>query len=216
MPHRKPSPFRLIHASDRSVLVDFGGEISTEFDPRPSWVAAQARAIPGVLAAQPAYTSVLVKFDPSQADPEKISDALEQLGSQPPEAPSAREHVIPVRYDGPDLADVARLTGLSESRVIALHSEANYRVSFLGFMPGFAFLSGLPRELRAPRLSTARLKVPAGSVGIADLQTGVYSLESPGGWRLIGSTPVALLDWKKNPPSLLLPGDSVKFEPVSR
>ena len=220
MPSRKQSSYELKSAGDRALLVDFGGPISEETDLRVAAFvrALRARRVQGLLAIQPAYTSVLLKFDPQALGPDSLARALPAPSTLELEAPSVRQHVIPVCYEGPlapDLGEVARLTGLSRRRVIELHVSVTYRVSFLGFLPGFGYLGGLPEALRVPRHAEPKLKVPAGSVGLADLQTGVYPLDSPGGWRIIGRTPVALLDWKTDPPTLLSPGDRVRFEPVS-
>ncbi|RLF64854.1 MAG: allophanate hydrolase, partial [Thermoplasmata archaeon] len=106
--------------------------------------------------------------------------------------------------------------GLTEDDVIEIHSKPTYRVYMLGFTPGFAYMGGLDERIAAPRLETPRKKVPAGSVGIAGKQTGIYPIESPGGWRLIGRTPLKLFDPKKDPPTLLLPGDLVKFVPIDK
>jgi KipI family sensor histidine kinase inhibitor len=219
VPSRKKSPYRLKLASDRAFLADFGGAISMETERRVEALVGALKAVPGLTAVQPAYTSVLIKFDPIKVDRDELARTLEGLEADDSPRTAPREHVLPVCYEGPlapDISEVARLTGLSERRIIELHSGALYRVSFLGFMPGFGYLAGLPDELRVPRLSQARNKVPAGSVGIGDLQTGVYSVTSPGGWRLIGRTPATLLDWNKDQPTLLSPGDTVRFEPVSR
>ena len=130
----------------------------------------------------------------------------------------ARIVEIPVCYGGeygPDIGDVAARAGLGEGAVAARHAAASYRVAMLGFSPGFPFLLGLPPELACPRRDTPRASVPAGSVGIAGAQTGVYPLESPGGWRIIGRTPLALFDVLREPPALLQPGDRVRFVAIS-
>lgn len=121
---------------------------------------------------------------------------------------------IPIRYDGPDVTVVARHWGLSEGSVIARHRATEFRVAFGGFAPGFAYLTGLPPELAVPRLDTPRTRVPAGSVGLADIYCGVYPTASPGGWLLIGRTDVVLFDPERDPPALLGPGVRVRFVPV--
>lgn len=126
---------------------------------------------------------------------------------------------IPVCYDGefgPDLADVARHTGLSVEEVIARHSAVEYRVHCLGFAPGFPYLGGLPPELATPRRATPRQGVPAGSVAIGGAQTGIYPQSSPGGWNVIGRTPLRLFDADREPPALLKAGDRVRFRPITR
>jgi KipI family sensor histidine kinase inhibitor len=118
---------------------------------------------------------------------------------------------IPVTYDGEDLGEVAALTGLSEAEVVARHQGASYRVAFCGFSPGFAYLTGLPRELHVPRRETPRTVVPAGSVAVAGDYASVYPRASPGGWRLLGRTDVPLWDLDRDPPALLRPGTRVRF-----
>ena len=123
---------------------------------------------------------------------------------------------IPVRYDGQDLDEVAKLTGLSKSKVIELHSSTTFTAAFAGFAPGFMYCVGLPEVLQLPRRSTPRVKVPAGSLAMADTYTTIYPLNSPGGWNLIGTTDVQMFDASAQQPSLLLPGDRVRFVPVSK
>lgn len=122
---------------------------------------------------------------------------------------------IPVRYDGEDLDEVANLTGLSNSEVIELHSSTIFSAAFAGFAPGFMYCTGLPEVLQLPRRSTPRVKVPAGSLAMADTYTAIYPLNSPGGWNLIGTTDVQMFDPHAKQPSLLLPGDRVRFVPVT-
>lgn len=123
---------------------------------------------------------------------------------------------IPVRYDGQDLDEVAKLTGLSRSEVIELHSSTTFTAAFAGFAPGFMYCIGLPKVLQLPRRSTPRVQVPAGSLAIADTYTAIYPLNSPGGWNLIGSTDIQMFDASAPQPSRLLPGDRVRFVPVSK
>jgi KipI family sensor histidine kinase inhibitor len=123
---------------------------------------------------------------------------------------------IPVTYDGLDLAEVAQLTGLSESEVIELHSSTVFNAAFAGFAPGFMYCTGLPEILQLPRRATPRTSVPAGSLAMADAYTAIYPLNSPGGWNLIGTTEIKMFDAKADQPSFLLPGDRVRFVPVSK
>lgn len=131
-----------------------------------------------------------------------------------PPAGDPREVCLDVRYDGEDLALIARDAGLSTSDVVELHTGAEYTVAFTGFAPGFGYLTGLPPELQQPRLETPRTRVPAGAVGVAGEFTGVYPRESPGGWRLLGHTSATLFDPQATPPALLAPGDRVRFRSV--
>jgi len=162
----------------------------------------------------PAECTVLVCWDG------ELSIArIEQLVSSV--APAIEANVgrlveIPVRYDGQDLDEVAKLTGLSKSEVIELHSGTTFTAAFAGFAPGFMYCIGLPKVLQLPRRSTPRVKVPAGSLAMADTYTAIYPLNSPGGWNLIGTTDVQMFDASAQQPSLLLPGDRVRFVPVSK
>ena len=138
--------------------------------------------------------------------------SLEQI-----ELPQPRIVEIPVEYGGqagPDLPDVAKLSGLSQDEVVRRHSQARYLVYFLGFVPGFAYLGGLPDAIAVPRLPAPRKRVEAGSVGIAGSQTGVYPVPTPGGWRLIGRTPLTIFSATREPGALLALGDEVRFRPV--
>ena len=173
----------------------------------------------GILNLHPAYTSVLVDFDPRLRTHAQVEAMVrERVETHEHQAPPDPRHVdIPVQYggeSGPDLADVARHTGLSEERVVELHSAAEYLVYFVGFSTCFPYLGGLPPELATPRLSAPRKHVPVGSVAIAGAQAGIYPLASPGGWRLIGRTSVTLFDAAASPPPLLRMGDRVRFIPV--
>jgi KipI family sensor histidine kinase inhibitor len=155
----------------------------------------------------PAYCTLLIDFDPALATHAEVAAFLQ---SRPDTqfAPIGKRIDVPVRYNGPDLDFVAETHGMSTGQVIQLHAGAEYLVAFLGFAPGFAYLLGLPNQLATPRLATPRPHVPAGSVGIAGQQTGIYPTASPGGWRLIGETDKPLhADW-------VMPGDRVRFVPV--
>lgn len=170
----------------------------------------------GILNLHPAYTSVLVDFDPRLRTHVEVEALVRERveADEGAAAPEPRHVEIPVRYGGdagPDLGDVARHTGLSEERVIELHSAAEYLVYFVGFSTCFPYLGGLPPELATPRLSAPRKSVPVGSVAIGGPQAGIYPLASPGGWRLIGRTDVKLFDASATPPPLLRMGDRVKF-----
>lgn len=187
--------------------------------------------LPGVYEVAPAYTTVALFYDPARvvaagADPDgvfewvaarvqtEIANGHVRLKRSPG---SAIE--IPICYDEKfalDLDEVMNYVGLGAEQVIELHSAVNYRVSCLGFTPGFPYLSGLPPELAMPRRPVPRKKVPAGSVAIGGNQTGIYPTASPGGWNVIGRTPIRLFTPAKNPPALLCPGDNVRFRPISR
>jgi len=171
------------------------------------------------LECVPGYHTLTVHFDPMQHDPVILKDLIETQLKTLSQAPdTSRRIVLPVCYDArvaPDLAEWAAHCGLSTDAVIALHSAPEYRVYFLGFKPGFAYLGGLPDALHMPRKQTPRLSVPAGSVGIGGAQTGIYPSSAPGGWQLIGRCPDPLFDVTQSPPSRLQPGDSLQFTPIS-
>jgi inhibitor of KinA len=195
----------------------------------------QRAEIPGVIELAPAYTSVAVFFDPVavlkwNAPASGVFDKL-ATRIRSAIAPASRRHrrrgagsaprsiEIPVCYDaefGFDLDRIAGHTKLSEREIVELHRTGEYRVACIGFVPGFTFLAGLPKSLATPRRNVPRKEIPAGSVGIGGAQTGIYPLRSPGGWNLIGRTPLKLFDPTKNPPTLLCPGDRVRFRAISR
>jgi KipI family sensor histidine kinase inhibitor len=183
---------------------------------RRVWAAAElARDWPHVLEVVPGMNNLTLVFDPLEADREALADRLQQAWDAAGQAPTAGRDVdIPVQYGGefgPDLAAVANHTGLSTREVIERHSGGQYVVFFLGFQPGFAYMGGLEAALHTPRRASPRLEVPAGSVGIGGEQTGIYPATSPGGWQLIGRTELPLFDPARRPPTLLQPGDRVRF-----
>lgn len=187
-----------------------------------AWAASVAAAlaadpVPGVAELVPGLRSVLVELDRAAA-PERLMAEIEaRVAAAPSSAPAGRERIIPVVYGGehgPDLDEVARLCGLAAAEVIELHARGSLRVLFGGFAPGFAYLGHLPPQLRIDRLATPRTRTPAGSVAIAGGLTGIYPAELPGGWRVIGRTPVALFDPRRDPPAYLVAGDEVRFEPM--
>jgi inhibitor of KinA len=205
--------------------------LSDHFDPETSSNAVlavvrqlEAVAIPGVIELAPAYTTIGVFFDPARTGSfdklrTAIDDALQT--SLEPARPRAGEKVVevPVCYEdefAPDLNDVAQHTGLSQDEIIRRHSDATYRVACVGFTPGFPYLSGLPSELATPRRSSPRKEIPAGAVAIGGTQTGIYPRNSPGGWNIIGRTPLRLFDVNRESPALFHAGDQVRFRKISR
>lgn len=211
---------RMRHAGDALMLIEFEATISPAVNRRAVALAAVIRAaqVPGVRDVVPAYASVGVHVDPLRFDAAAL-DAVVSHGWDCAEAGDvpARMIEIPVCYGGafgPDLADVAAFAGCAEAEVIARHAAGRYRVYMLGFLPGFAYLGGVDPAIAMPRRTSPRTVVPAGSVGIAGLQTGVYPCESPGGWHLIGRTPAVMFDVARETPALLAPGDVVRFVPL--
>jgi KipI family sensor histidine kinase inhibitor len=207
-------------ASDRSLFLSFGDEISMAAHLAVLRMTQCLAGVRGILNLHPAYTSVLVDFDPRLLTHPMVESLVRRqwAAHRDEAAPEPRVIEVPVRYGrefGPDLPDVARHTGLSAERVIELHSGADYLVYFVGFSTFFPYLGGLPSQLATPRLPAPRKHVPLGSVAIGGAQAGIYPLASPGGWRLIGRTPLALFDLNHEPPPLLRMGDHVRFVPLA-
>lgn len=205
----KAGPF-----GDTAVLI----ELEQRVDER---ICRQARAIAdaweaaGLGAAVPAYASVLARFDPALLSPDQALEQAHLLAVSVPEGEPAADRRpildVPTTYDGPDLEEVASLSGLSRDELIARHSAREYRAFFLGFMPGFAYCGPLDPRISAPRLPSPRALVPAGSVAVADGQTAIYPHDSPGGWRLIGRTDLVMFDAARETPALIQAGDRVRF-----
>ena len=211
----------LAPASDSALLVTLGDRMAPEVSRRVRRLLRRLdeAAIPGVVDVSPAYASILVRFDPGRADHAALGARVADLAADLDDAPLPETPIveIPVHYggaDGPDLEDVARFAGLTPDEVVARHSGTIYDVYFLGFTPGFAYLGAVPDRIACPRLETPRRAVPAGSVGIAGRQTGVYPSRTPGGWRLVGRTAVAMFDAARTPMSRLAIGDRVRFVPA--
>jgi KipI family sensor histidine kinase inhibitor len=167
---------------------------------------------PGVVELVPAYRTVLIVVQPDRAGVlDELAAGLPELELPPAEAVAGETVEVPVRYDGEDLPEVAHLTGLEAEEVVRRHTAPEYTVAFLGFSPGFPYLVGLDPALEVPRRDTPRTSIPAGSVGLAGNQTGIYPTASPGGWQLIGRTEVTLFDPDRDPPALLAPGARLRF-----
>ena len=205
---------------DSAVTIVFGTERTPELLARIHAVARalEAARIPYVDDVVPAYLALTVYYDALSTTYDQIATSIlaacdrpsgDKRGTEPP-----RDHVIPVHYDGMDLDAVAAATRLSAAEVIARHSGRTYRVDLLGFVPGFAYMSELDRSLQLPRRPEPRPRVSAGSVAIAAAQTGIYPLDTPGGWHIIGRTETKMFDPAREPPALLRPGDTVRFERV--
>jgi len=206
-------------ASDRSLLISFGDEITLEAHRQVKLLTRSLERARGILNLHPSYSSVLIDFDPRLRTHSDVGQLVRERMETAVHAEevTARTVEIPVCYGGgcgPDLADVAKHTGLAPERVVELYSGADYIVYFVGFSTCFPYLGGLPPELATPRLSAPRKHVPVGSVAIGGSQAGIYPLASPGGWRLIGRTSLCLFDPMASPPPLLRMGDHVRFIPV--
>jgi KipI family sensor histidine kinase inhibitor len=182
-------------------------------------LAIQDESVEGIIETIPTYRSLLVLYHPLLISIEALKRRLEKIEEdlQQLPLPEPKLNRIPVVYGGsygPDLEDVATCHQISPEEVIRLHCSKPYLIYMIGFMPGYPYMGELPEALVTPRLKTPRLSIPAGSVAIAQRQTGIYSVESPGGWRIIGRTPVKIFDPRKEPPVLLRMGDHVRFFPI--
>lgn len=206
----------VIQALGESALILNAGSSATLENQQRLWaIAAKASHWPHVRDVVPGMNNLTILFDPLAADPQQLADKLQTTW----DVISVNQKVgrkidIPVVYggdSGPDLREVARHTGLSPEEIVKRHTAADYIVYFIGFQPGFPYLGGLDPQLATPRRSEPRVAVPAGSVGIGGSQTGIYPAASPGGWQLIGRSKLRLFDPTEDPPTLLQPGDHVRF-----
>lgn len=204
-------------AGDSAVLVVVGEHLDRQVNRQVHQLAAHLRDL-GLDAVIPGYVSLLVQYDPARYDFEEVRRIILSRPASAAEGPKvARRWLIPVRYGGdfgPDLDDVAAYHHISPDDVVMLHAHRDYTIYCLGFSPGFPMLGELPPDLHTPRLDTPRTRVPAGSVAIGGRQTGIYPSATPGGWRLIGRTPVPLFDPAARPPVPYQPGDCLRFEPI--
>ena len=210
-----------LNAGDKAIVAEFADSI----EPHTNRIVHAlnekiiSSGIDGIIDTVPSYRSILIMFDPLKISSgniqTKILEELEILHTE--QKPTKYLVHIPTLYGGnfgPDLSFISQHTKIEESEIIKLHSSINYLVYMMGFSPGFPYLGGLPSKLATPRMSTPRSTISGGSVGIAENQTGIYPVDSPGGWRIIGRTPVKLFDQNKIPPTLLIPGNFLKFDPL--
>ncbi len=214
---------RFLLTGDTSVCVEFGNEISEPINAqiRAFNIALSKSDIPGIVETVPTYRSLMVHYDPEVIRCAPLMDELKGLLSQLDKIviPPSEVLEIPVLYGGemgPDLPFVAEHAGKTEEEVIKIHTSTEYLIYMLGFTPGFTYLGGMSDEIATPRLKTPRVKIPAGAVGIAGSQTGVYPIESPGGWQLIGRTPVRMYDSGRETPILPQAGQYIKFYAIDQ
>ena len=216
---------KILNLGDSALTVEFGDRIDPALQAQVQGLdlalqaARQCGQIDGVVETIPTFRSLTVIFDPLITRAESLASDLSRLASEPANATTTqpRTWYLPACYEGefaPDLIEVATHAGIETSEVINLHARTQYVVYMLGFLPGFPFMGDLPEQLRLPRRTEPRVRVPAGSVAIATGLTAIYPWESPGGWHLIGRCPVPLFDPKQATPALLQPGDRVSFHPV--
>lgn len=213
--------FKILTAGDSSILIEFGNEISPKINQRIASTVQMMRQqqIEGVIDIIPAFCSLVINYDPRVVSYEEITKRMEKLLKMDikTETSSKKVYEIPVCYGGeygPDLAFIAENAGLTQEEVIKIHSSRDYLIYMLGFLPGFCYLGGLDERIHTPRLANPRLKINAGSVGIGGSQTGIYPLDSPGGWQLMGMTPVKTYDPERAVPILVEAGDYIRFIPI--
>ena len=212
---------RFLLAGDTALVVEFGDRIDRAVSDAVLRLSARVRdeKIRGVVETVPTYRSLMVHYDPLATDSASVRAAIERLlgksGAEPREAKLWRIPACYAESHAPDLEDVAQRTGLTTSEVVKLHVQTCFHVYMVGFVPGFPYMGDLPESLVLPRRTDPRVKVPAGSIAIAVGQTAIYPLESPGGWHLIGATPIRLFDPGAARPALLAPGDKVRFDSIA-
>lgn len=209
-------------SGDRAMVVEFGSEIDPEVNAlvHRATAAIERAELDGVVELVPTYRSLMLHFDPSLTRYDALQQAILDLDMDEGGAAGNQRRVveIPTLYGGeygPDIGFVAENAGMSESEVIEIHSGSDYLVYAMGFSPGFPYLGGLDPRLNTPRLTTPRTLIPGGSVGIAETQTGAYPVASPGGWQLIGRTPLKLFEPESDPPAIINAGDRVRFVPLA-
>jgi KipI family sensor histidine kinase inhibitor len=211
---------RFLSAGDRAFVVEFGDRVDRSLSDQVLRLTAIIRssALGGVIETVPTFRSIMIHYDPLVTSRANLEQAITALLDR-------RQHLrtdtrlwrVPVCYHSefaPDLAEVAHRTGLSPGEVVRLHSKTQFHVYMLGFLPGFPYMGDLPQRLALPRRADPRVRVPAGSISIATSLTAIYPYESPGGWHLIGTTPIRLFDAERARPALLVPGDTVRFDPI--
>ena len=205
---------------DTAVLIEISDEISESINHKVHQITnlIESQNLPFIEEIIPVYASLLVNYDPLKISFDGLIEWLKSIKNQQiNQNKDSRTILIPTLYGGeygPDLDSVAQHNHLTPNEVIDFHSTTKYLIYALGFSPGFPYLAGLPSEIHCPRLTNPRTAVPAGSVGIADSQTGIYSMPTPGGWRLIGKTPLNLFDQDSSSPTIFSPGDYLKFVPL--
>lgn len=207
-------------AGDSALVAEFGREIDDAVNEQvhamSQWIAA--KRIRGIKEVLPTFRSLLIVYDPMKTTYGRLVRQLRTYVPNPAEWTAREKNVleVPCCYDGPDLEDMEALTGLSREQIIAIHSGVDYKIYMMGFLPGFVYLGGLDPRLHAPRLTTPRTRIEPGSVGIGGSQTGVYPVASPGGWRILGVTPLKFYDPKADNPVLCRAGQYIRFVPISR
>ncbi len=212
---------RFLSCGDSALTVEFSKEMNEATNRKIRHLATRLVNIRGVGECVPTFCSMTVYFDPFVISRNRLEKKIAKIVEAYKESAvqSKRVFLIPVCYEGefaPDMEDVSSLTGLDREEVIKIHTSVDYLIYMLGFLPGFPYLGGMDKRIEAPRLDTPRTSIPAGAVGIGGKQTGIYPLASPGGWRLIGQTPVKVYDPDREEPILYRAGDYIRFYPISQ
>lgn len=213
---------RFLSCGDSAVTVEFSKEISEETNRKIRFLASKigSDGIKGVSESVPTFCSMTIYFDPFVISRKKLEKKILKIIDSYKESSGEKRRVflIPVCYEGeyaPDMESVSKLTALSKEEIIKIHTSTDYLIYMLGFLPGFPYLGGMDKRIEAPRLDTPRTVIPAGAVGIGGKQTGIYPLASPGGWQLIGRTPVKVYDPERAEPIVYKAGDYIRFYSVS-
>ena len=214
----KEEKLRFLPAGDRALVAEFGKSIDEETNRKVQQLCRtlEEQPVRGVTELVPTFRSLMICYDPKIITYRQLVKKLEgrQLSEDKKEESAKRILEVPCCYDGEDLEDMETITGLSREEIISIHSGTNYKIYMLGFLPGFVYLGGLDARICAPRLASPRTRIPAGSVGIGGNQTGVYPMASPGGWRLIGRTPLRFYDPARPEPILCRAGEYIRFVPI--
>ncbi|MGI6070046.1 MAG: 5-oxoprolinase subunit PxpB [Blautia sp.] len=213
--------YKIMTAGDSSILVEFGKGISPEVNSKITATVQlmKEQHIEGVVDLIPAFCSLLINYDPRVITYDELVERMQNLLKVDVKSDAQKKRIfeIPVCYGGeygPDIENIAEHAGLSVEEVIKIHSSCDYLIYMLGFLPGFCYLGGLDERIHTPRLANPRININAGSVGIGGSQTGIYPLNSPGGWQLMGMTPVKTYDPQREVPILVEAGDYIRFVPI--
>lgn len=213
---------KIMPAGDAALVVEFGDIIDENVNAQVHALARkiEEQHIEGIMEVVPTFRSVLVQYDVFVCSYSQIRDVVHSLADNLNVLDKTAKKIvkIPCCYGarfGQDLSDMEKLTGLDRDEIIAIHSATDYKIYMLGFLPGFVYLGGLDKRIEVPRLKTPRVKIRKGAVGIGGNQTGIYPMDSPGGWRLMGATPIDLYDENRETPILLAAGEYIRFVPIS-